>query len=397
MKHLFKSILILLFITFIILPAHAFTAKDLNIEVQQNGDAEFTFKYQLSWIEELAIHMGIVDLQSELKNALEDNFNKPVNVIRAVSTEAQFKVHELASVKAENEVVKYTTPSLSFSAAEKVLKDYWFAPLISTDFSPSITQITFPDGYTKEFYYQITIPKVEHTAEKYIHGIDVSQNQGIIDWDQVKNAGFVFAYIRASWGDGRDPKSYRYTDDKFQIYIKEAKQNNLLVGPYHIAYPEPYENDEQFLKEAEDEANQFLKIAGDYITDGYLRPALDIEPKNVEHLTKAHISKWIHKWMSTIYAKTLVKPILYYSSSIPADDSLGNYDLWVPYYPVPQTHSREIPAQQPNIGIWTTWEFWQYSEEGKISGIQGNNEGFVDLDLFNGNLNELKNKMVISK
>jgi lysozyme len=232
--------------------------------------------------------------------------------------------------------------------------------------------------------------------EKYIHGIDVSQNRGNINWTKVKKAGFVFVYIRASWGDGRNPK-YKYTDDNFQIYIKDAKQNGLFVGPYHIAYPDPYENDDQFLSEAEDEANLFLKIAGSYVTDGYLRPALDIEPENVEHLTKIQLSKWIDKWMNTVYAKTQVKPILYYSSSIPADDSLVNYNLWIPYYPLPQTHYKEIPYRQPNTGIWPKWEYWQYSEEGIVPGVEGNEKGYVDLDLFNGNVNNLKNKMVISE
>ena len=172
MKPLFISIVILLFIFLIVTPAQAFIAKDLTIAVQQNGDAEIGFKYQLSWIEVLAIRVGIANLQNELTKALENNFNKPVIVIRADASEAQFTVSEFASVKSEKDSITFTTPSLSFSAAEKVLKGYMFAPLISTDFSPSITQVTFPDGYTKEFYDQITIPRVEHTVEKYIQPIE---------------------------------------------------------------------------------------------------------------------------------------------------------------------------------------------------------------------------------
>jgi GH25 family lysozyme M1 (1,4-beta-N-acetylmuramidase) len=401
MKQLFISIVILLFISLIVVPTQAFTAQEFTIGVQQNGDAEIHFKYHISWIEELAVRMGIANPQSELKKALENNFNKPVTVIRADGSEAQFTVSGFASVKTEKDSLTFSTPSLSFSAAEKVLKGYWFASLISTDFSPSVTQVAFPDGYSIEFYDQITIPKVGHTIEKYTHGIDVSQNQGNINWTKVKNAGFVFAYIRASWGDGRNPE-YKYTDDNFQIYIKEAKQKNLFVGPYHIAYPDPYENDEQFLKEAEDEANHFLKIAGDYITYGYLRPALDIEPKNVEHLTKIHLAMWIDKWMTTVYEKTGVEPVIYFNSNAIiekdlAAESLAKYDLWISQYPKPQAHTKTVPNREPNFKIWYKWSFWQYSEEGIVPGVQGNNEGYVDLDLFNGNVNDLKNKMVISK
>ena len=48
--------------------------------------------------------------------------------------------------------------------AEKALKKYWFAPLISPDFSPEITRVSFPDGYNEEFYNTDTIPSIRHTV-----------------------------------------------------------------------------------------------------------------------------------------------------------------------------------------------------------------------------------------
>jgi hypothetical protein len=57
----------------------------------------------------------------------------------------------------------YSTPALSFQNAQRALNQYWFAPLINPDFSPDITQITFPDGYHEEFYNQIAIPAISHT------------------------------------------------------------------------------------------------------------------------------------------------------------------------------------------------------------------------------------------
>ena len=41
------------------------------------------------------------------------------------------------------------TPALSFQGAEAVLNQYWFAPLISPDFSPDVTRVVFPDQYTR--------------------------------------------------------------------------------------------------------------------------------------------------------------------------------------------------------------------------------------------------------
>jgi hypothetical protein len=56
-----------------------------------------------------------------------------------------------------------TTPALSFEEAEKVLQQYWFAPLINPDFSPAVTTITYPDGYQEKFYDISRIPKTTHT------------------------------------------------------------------------------------------------------------------------------------------------------------------------------------------------------------------------------------------
>ena len=37
------------------------------------------------------------------------------------------------------------TPSLSFARAQQVMDEYWFAPLVSPDFSPGITTVIFPE------------------------------------------------------------------------------------------------------------------------------------------------------------------------------------------------------------------------------------------------------------
>ena len=62
-----------------------------------------------------------------------------------------------------NGTVTLKTPSLSFEAAQKVLESYWFAPLISPDFSPTVTKVQFPDGYEETFSDAISIPAITHT------------------------------------------------------------------------------------------------------------------------------------------------------------------------------------------------------------------------------------------
>jgi hypothetical protein len=63
----------------------------------------------------------------------------------------------------KDSTVTVITPPLSFRGAQRVLNHYCFAPLISMDFSPDITRVSFPDGYTETFYNQDQIPPVSHT------------------------------------------------------------------------------------------------------------------------------------------------------------------------------------------------------------------------------------------
>ena len=113
--------------------------------------------------------------------------------------------------------------------------------------------------------------------------------------------------------------------------MSEASEaDDMLVGVYHFAYP-AYRNDRGRIvyNNAIDEANWFLDIAGRYIVDGYLRPALDIEAeekKDGSVVAAPHwldtggsakpgpypeLTKWILEWMHIVESRTTVKPILY--------------------------------------------------------------------------------------
>jgi len=147
----------------ILCPVQAFTAKSLVIEVNDTADAVITFDYELSWFESVAVFVRIADPGTELKKALESNFQMPVQVLEAGPGRSQFYVRGFASEKIRDGTVTLTTPALSFREAENVMKQYWFAPLINPDFSPDVTRIVFPDGYEQKFNNQDRIPGVSHT------------------------------------------------------------------------------------------------------------------------------------------------------------------------------------------------------------------------------------------
>lgn len=145
-----------------VMPVQAFTITSLSIQVGQNGDARIDVKYDLSLLEQSAVFLRIADPARELQSAFNAGSSMPTTVTSATSSSAQVLVPSFATVTTTGNKTIITTPSLSFERAERVLQNYWFAPLVSADLSPSITTITFPDGYKEQFYDRISIPSVSH-------------------------------------------------------------------------------------------------------------------------------------------------------------------------------------------------------------------------------------------
>jgi hypothetical protein len=146
-------------------PVQAFSAKNLDIAIQDNADAIITFDYELSWIENMAVFSRIADPSAELAKALQNQFRKNVAVTSVSGNHAEFLVERFATRTENDGGVSLNTPSLSFKNAEKAINKYWFARFISPDFSPEVTRVSFPDGYSMEFYNQDQIPSVRHVVE----------------------------------------------------------------------------------------------------------------------------------------------------------------------------------------------------------------------------------------
>lgn len=60
-------------------------------------------------------------------------------------------------------------------------------------------------------------------------GIDVSENNGVVDWGAVKGAGFEFAIIRIGYGKG-------HLDSQFYDNVNGALKAGLKIGIYHYSY-----------------------------------------------------------------------------------------------------------------------------------------------------------------
>ncbi|WP_255331646.1 hypothetical protein [Methanocalculus taiwanensis] len=155
--------MILLLALALAMPAGAFTADNLALSVQENGDADIRFDYTLNWIERFAVFLRIANPADEFRSALERAYKKPVDVKSVSSGSAVFRVEGLASLKESEEGVRYSVPALDFSYAVVELEKYWFAPLVQVDLTPDLTTLTFPDGHTESFVQVAGIPATSHT------------------------------------------------------------------------------------------------------------------------------------------------------------------------------------------------------------------------------------------
>lgn len=195
-----------------------------------------------------------------------------------------------------------------------------------------------------------------------IFGIDVSQYQGNISWSEVLTINdefpIDFIYIRATMGE-------KAKDSKFKQNWKEVKNRNKLRGAYH--YFRPNENSIK-------QANNFIKTVE--LEPGDLPPVLDIEemPRNQ---SMDSLKTGLKRWLTVVEKHYEIKPVLYSGDKYFADfleKEFADYTLWIANY----NFWIEKPKKH--------WNFWQFSEKGTVKGIKGP----VDLNLFNGNIEELE-------
>jgi len=196
-----------------------------------------------------------------------------------------------------------------------------------------------------------------------VKGVDVSKYQGTINWSSAKSAGVVFGIARMSDG-------LNYPDADFATNWKNMKAQGLVRGVY------------QFFEPAQDptqQANMLLnavKNAGGFVPED-LPPVMDIEVTGSQSPStiQAHMQTWLDVIEKAIGRKPIIYTALFMSSNI--GSGFGKYPLWVANWGV---SCPSLPSG------WSGWKFWQYADNGSVSGISGN----VDMDKFNGSLNDLK-------
>ncbi|WP_298669767.1 hypothetical protein [uncultured Methanofollis sp.] len=156
------GILTLLLFGAIVMPAGAFTAEKLTIDIEEDGAAIVTFDYSLTWLENIAVFLKIADPNVEFGKALEKYSGSEVESVAVSDRSASFRAETFARVSSVDNATIYATPALHLEEAEKALNDYWFAPLVQADFSPAVTEVTFADGKNETLRDVAEIPSFTH-------------------------------------------------------------------------------------------------------------------------------------------------------------------------------------------------------------------------------------------
>jgi hypothetical protein len=164
MKYRYPAIVALLLLALIAVPGSAFTAKQLVITVQENGDADISFNYQLTWPENFAYSI-IPNREQFVQSALRSKFpSNEVDAIRVATDSTELTVKGFATVSTSGgypESTVYKTPAVSFMAAGDLLGNYpMIARFITPDFSPEVTIVKFPGGQQYTYNDASEIPAI---------------------------------------------------------------------------------------------------------------------------------------------------------------------------------------------------------------------------------------------
>src|SRR5687767_10428060 len=97
-----------------------------------------------------------------------------------------------------------------------------------------------------------------------VEGIDVSQFQGVIDWNQIAASGKQFVFMRAS-------RTNLDKDPTFETNLAGATAAGLLVGTYHFTLPNNLGDAGPAVDPVTD-AQKYFAAAGHTMTTGFLPP-----------------------------------------------------------------------------------------------------------------------------
>lgn len=188
-------------------------------------------------------------------------------------------------------------------------------------------------------------------ADSSLSGIDVSSNQGLVNWAAISNQNLSFVFLRATLGA-------HTADQQFARNWALISGTGLLRGAYHFFWP---------LSAATDQADNFTKAVVNLMSRD-LPPALDLEeaylkqdPEQDVWTTIAPENRlpMILAWLTRVEKALGARPIIYSRQNFLENllgsslQQLASYALWIAHYT--EADAPDFPSN------WPQWTFWQYT------------------------------------
>lgn len=193
------------------------------------------------------------------------------------------------------------------------------------------------------------------------HGVDVSEHNGTIDFEKVKNDGIDFVFIRVGYTGYTKSKHSLVYDANYAQNIEDAIDAGLKVGVYWYSQA-------LTTSEAEAEAQKVLDVIGNYSLT--LPVVFDYEFADVStgRLDSANLSKkqmtnnalaFLEKVEDAGYDGCLYANKSFLTNNLNASTIADDYEIWLAHYTTSTDYSGD-------------YDYWQYSSSGSVSGISGN-------------------------
>lgn len=180
-------------------------------------------------------------------------------------------------------------------------------------------------------------------------GIDISEHNGTIDFEKVKNSGVDFVIIRIGWIGNKENHTL---DKKFEEYYKQAKLAGLKVGIYVYNYCK---------------SNEAVKSGAKWVLDNLKNREidmpifLDMEDSSIIDVTNLNLlcKEFCNIINQTQYISGIYANKDWFINKLNIKELL-NYKIWLAEW-----------NNQENHTLGYKIDLWQYTSNGEVSGING--------------------------
>lgn len=192
-------------------------------------------------------------------------------------------------------------------------------------------------------------------------GVDISAFQKDIDWQKVKDSGIRFAMLRLGY---RGYESGKLVEDEYiQQNLKQTQEVGMPIGAYFFSQA-------LTIKEVDEEIDFMLKVLGEYklhmpIVLDWEIPTPDARTAQMDARTLTALQEYFCETMTEKGYTPMVYFNWHQSNTLLYLNELEAYPFWLALYSSRMTYPYHV-------------EMWQYTDSGKVPGIQGG----VDLNIY---------------